>query len=90
MTFVRRRGVPRRIAGIQTTETLDSILPVTSALATRLDTDRHLLLYTGQRFDDSTTDGQEAGDGPGFTGRGVQWQAHPPSFLQDVLLLRPF
>lgn len=56
MTFVRRRGLSRRIAGGKATEVLNSIFPVASALATTL-IQTHLLFYMGQRFDDSTTDG---------------------------------
>lgn len=53
---------------------------------------RHLLLlYMGQRFDDSTTDGTRGvGDGPRFTGREGDGKLTHLRFSQDVLLLRPF
>lgn len=88
MTFVRRRCLSRGLAGGESTESLDSIFPGHFRIGYGARSIHLLLLYTGQRFDDSTTDGTR-GVGDGHRKR-REWQAYPPSFLQDVLLLRPF
>lgn len=45
MTFVRRQGLSRRIAGGKATEVLNPIFPVASALATALDPDTFTALH---------------------------------------------
>lgn len=90
MTFVRRRGLFRRIAGGKATEVLNPIIPVASALAMTLDPDTFTALHGTKirRFHDRR---DKRGRGRTKAYRKTRgWQAYPPSFLQDVLLLRPF
>lgn len=76
----------------EATEPLNPIFPATSALATALVPD---IYCCSTRDKDATIPRQTGQEGKGkdqiLQDRKMRrWQAYPPSFLQDVLLLRPF
>lgn len=90
MTFVRRRGFSRRIRDGRP-RGLNFDFPGHFRVGYGARSRHSLLLYMGQRFDDSTTNRiREATEWAKIYRERRGRQAYPPSFLQDVLLLRPF